>query len=689
ALGATASAGIVNWYTSITGGTSIASGTTFNTPVINNTTTYYVDATNNNCTTLSRTSVVATVNPDLIASVSINASTTSVCGGSPITFTATPTNGGTSPTYQWKLNGTNVGTGGSTYILSNPVVGDSVNVVMTSNATPCLLNSTANATGIKLNNSTVNPGVSIASNQGNTVCAGASITFTATPSNGGTTPSYQWYRNNIAVGTNSSTYVTSTLNQGDSIRVTLTSNASCLSTSTAQSNIIVMTVNSIPSIGTQPAVQRIVSGSQATFSITATNASSYQWQNNGSGTFVNLTNGSAFNGATSPTLTVLNTSNLNNIYFRVITTNTCGNRNSDSVQLLINSKPLALNDTLNVVQGKSDSATVLANDTDPDGQLSNPLIISGPNHGSAVVLTSGRIHYIPLANYYGLDTITYRVCDNGNPIACDTARVLIRVNAKPIVLRDTININEDDSIIYNVRINDNDPDGTLSNPSIINPPANGTLIILPNGNIKFKPNPNFFGLDSFMYRVCDNGMPVVCDSTWVRLIINAVNDGPDAVNDTINLNEDDSVIINVRLNDVDIDGTLSNPVAITNPTNGTITILPNGNIRYIPNPNYFGIDSFMYRVCDNGVPIKCDSAWVRLHVNAVNDGPDAVNDTINLNEDDSVIINVRLNDVDIDGTLSNPVAITNPTNGTITILPNGNIRYIPNPNYFGIDSFMY
>ncbi|MFN5544893.1 MAG: tandem-95 repeat protein [Bacteroidota bacterium] len=688
-LGATASAGIVNWYTSITGGISVGTGTSFTTPAINATTTYYVDASNNGCTTATRSSVVATVNPNLTASVSINASTTSVCGSSPITFTATPTNGGTNPTYQWKLNGNNVGTGGTSYILSNPVVGDSVNVVMTSNATPCLLNSTANAIGIKLNNSTVTPSVSIVSNQGSTVCAGASVTFTATALNGGTTPSFQWYRNNIAVGTNASTYITTLLAQGDSIRVALTSNAACLTTSTAQSNILVMTVNNLPSITAQPILQRIITGSQANFSVTATNANTYQWQSSNGGSFSNLTNGSVYSGVSTASLTILNSAGLNNTLYRVVTTNTCGNRQSDSVPLFINTKPLALNDTLNVAQGKSDSVAVLLNDTDPDGQLFNPVIIVGPINGTAVVLPSGKIQYTPGANYYGLDTITYRVCDNGNPIACDTARVFIRINAKPIASRDTISVNEDDSVIFNVRLNDLDPDGTLSNPVIINPPANGTIIILPNGNIKFKPNPNFFGLDSFMYRVCDNGMPVICDSAWVRLIVNSVNDGPDAVNDSININEDDSVIINVRINDTDIDGTLGNPITVTNPINGTISILPNGNIKYIPNPDYFGLDSFMYRVCDNGMPVKCDSAWVRLIINPVNDGPDAVNDSININEDDSVIINVRINDTDIDGTLSNPIAITNPRNGTISILPNGNIKYIPNPNYFGLDSFMY
>lgn len=61
-LSATASAGSLNWYAAASGGSSLYTGTTFTTPSVSSNTTYYVDATFNGCTTLSRTPVVATVN---------------------------------------------------------------------------------------------------------------------------------------------------------------------------------------------------------------------------------------------------------------------------------------------------------------------------------------------------------------------------------------------------------------------------------------------------------------------------------------------------------------------------------------------------------------------------------------------------------------------------------------------------
>ncbi|NTW32339.1 MAG: hypothetical protein HGB12_06905, partial [Bacteroidetes bacterium] len=82
-----------------------------------------------------------TVNSNLTASVSIGATATTFCSGTNVTFTATPTNGGSAPAYQWKVNGSNVGTNSATYSNSSLTNGNTITCVMTSNATPCLAGS--------------------------------------------------------------------------------------------------------------------------------------------------------------------------------------------------------------------------------------------------------------------------------------------------------------------------------------------------------------------------------------------------------------------------------------------------------------------------------------------------------------------------------------------------------------------
>jgi hypothetical protein len=184
-----------------------------------------------------------TVNPNIPASVSIAASATTICSGTSVTFTATPTNGGSTPSYQWYVGATPVGTNSANFTSSALTNGNSVSVVMTSNAT-CISGSPATSNSISITvNPTLTASVSIAASA-TTICSGTSVTFTATPTNGGASPSYQWKVNGVNVGTNSETFTSSALTNGDTVSVVMTSNASpCLTGSPATSNSISMTVS--------------------------------------------------------------------------------------------------------------------------------------------------------------------------------------------------------------------------------------------------------------------------------------------------------------------------------------------------------------------------------------------------------------------------------------------------------------
>ena len=132
-----------------------------------------------------------TLSNSLTASVSISASATTVCAGTAITFTATPTNGGSAATYQWRINGVNVsGATNATFTSSTLNNNDQVSVVMTAGGTGtgCISGSpaTSNSIGITLSNS-LTASVSIVADQTN-VCAGTAITFTASATNSGSAP---------------------------------------------------------------------------------------------------------------------------------------------------------------------------------------------------------------------------------------------------------------------------------------------------------------------------------------------------------------------------------------------------------------------------------------------------------------------------------------------------------------------
>src|SRR5688572_12151283 len=258
--------------------------------------------------------IAMTVGSTVVPAVSISADPGNrICAGTNVTFTATPTNGGT-PSYQWKLNGNNVGTNSMTYSNSTIVNGDVVTVVMTSSL-GCASPTTSTSNGITMTVTlTVAPSVNISANPGNTICAGTNVTFTASPTNGGT-PSYQWKLNGNNVGTNSATYSNSTLVNGDVVTVVMTSSLGCASPANATSNAITMTVGAtvVPavSISANPG-NTICAGTNVTFTATPANGgtASYRWKLNGNNVGTNSSTYSNSALANGDVVTVVITSSL-------------------------------------------------------------------------------------------------------------------------------------------------------------------------------------------------------------------------------------------------------------------------------------------------------------------------------------------------------------------------------------------
>jgi hypothetical protein len=154
----------------------------------------------------------------------------------------------------------NVGTNSPNYSYI-PLNGNVVSCVLTSSNTTCISNNPATSNQeIMVVNTNLVVGVSIAASS-NPVCAGTSVTFTATPVNGGALPSYQWKVNGISVGGNSPAYTYNPAS-GDQVSCILTSNLSCTTNNPATSNTINMTINSSP----------VVTFSKCNDTITTTNA---------------------------------------------------------------------------------------------------------------------------------------------------------------------------------------------------------------------------------------------------------------------------------------------------------------------------------------------------------------------------------------------------------------------------------
>ncbi|MFM2269910.1 MAG: hypothetical protein RL757_3351, partial [Bacteroidota bacterium] len=376
-----------------------------------------------------------------------------------------------------------------------------------------------------------------------------------------------------------------------------------------------------------------------------------------------------------------------------------------------NNAPIAINDINVTLQGVLATGSLTGNDSDPDGNTItiNTTPVQNSSHGSIVILPNGTYTYTPTASYVGMDTVLYKICDNGVPSLCDTAKLIIEirptsgngVNQQPIALDDNTSTPSDTPIRIAVKSNDTDPDGnTLGNPTLIGTPIGGTPVVNPDGTVTFTPAPGFSGSAVFQYSVCDNGSPVKCDTASVNINVypdpNQANVVPNAIDDAAITSVNTPVSGNAATNDSDPNaGQILTYTQLTAATNGTLTLSATGLYTYTPNTGFVGTDSVQYRACDNGSPILCDVAWIRITVQpatppATNVKPVANDDAPTTTVNTPIVIPVKANDFDPNGDpLNNPTIIGTPTGGTPVVNPDGTVTFTPTPGFVGTAVFEY
>jgi len=191
-------------------------------------------------------------------SIAITNGSNPSCAGQNITFTATPINGGTTPIYQWLVNGATAGTNSPTLNITTLTTGQIVTCAMTSNL-PGVIGSPANSNSLTI---TINPLPAVGTTAtATTLCAGASTTITGTGAN-----TYTWNP-----GALSGTSITVSPSSTTTYTVTGTTTATgCTNVSTR-----LITINALPAVGTTATATTLCAGASTT--LTGTGANTYTW----------------------------------------------------------------------------------------------------------------------------------------------------------------------------------------------------------------------------------------------------------------------------------------------------------------------------------------------------------------------------------------------------------------------------
>ena len=349
----------------------------------------------------------------------------------------------------------------------------------------------------------------------------------------------------------------------------------------------------------------------------------------------------------------------------------------------VNDPPLARADSATTPEDSVVTISVIANDSDPEG---DPLIIESvtqPSHGT--VVTSGfSIIYTPDPDFVGADTFTYTITDaRGGRSTAEVGIMILQVNDPPRAQDDAQTTREGVPVDVLVLANDADPDGDTLRIESVTQPANGT-VVNEGGLLTYTPASGTSGTDSFQYVVSDGNGGT--GTAYVTILVQAVNDPPLAQDDSVTTDVGTLVVIPVLANDSDPDGDFLLIESFTSPQHGSV-LNARTNLSYIPDAGFEGTDTFSYTTSDgNG---GSSQATVTVSVAGVNEAPIAQDDSAITDEGVSVTVPVLLNDTDPDG---DPLVIESiaslPEHGRVEIQDN-QLIYTPDAGFDGVESFSY
>ncbi len=351
-------------------------------------------------------------------------------------------------------------------------------------------------------------------------------------------------------------------------------------------------------------------------------------------------------------------------------------------------QPMPIDDDVSTAEDTAKDIYVLTNDSDLNGDALVVVSVGTPSNGVSEIVTvidDDWIRYTPSLNFNGVDSFTYTISDGISQATANITVTVVSDNDSPVAYDDSVSVNEDSSTTINPLNNDIDPDLDTLSIGVVGTPNNGTAV-KSGTSIIYTPNADFNGTDSFVYDASDGALS---DTGVITVTVNAVNDAPVAVNDTLSTNEDTAKTIDTRGNDTDLEGDSLTITSTTNGSKGSVAIVTSGTqVQYTPNSNQNGSDSFTYTISDgNG---GTDTASVSVTIAALDDPPNAVNDSKSTNEDVVLTFDPRTNDIEPDGQSITITSKTNGSKGVVAIVNSGTqLRYTPNANQNGSDSFTY
>ena len=168
----------------------------------------------------------------------------------------------------------------------------------------------------------------------------------------------------------------------------------------------------------------------------------------------------------------------------------------------INIVPVA--NAQSITLNEDTSKTLTLTGSDANGDTLSYTVVSQPSHGT-LSGTAPNLTYTPTANYFGVDSFTFKVNDGTDDSTVKTVNITVtdvaEPNVVPVANAQSITLNED-TANNAITLTGSDADNDALTYTIVSQPSHGTL----SGtapNLTYTPTANYFGVDSFTFKVND------------------------------------------------------------------------------------------------------------------------------------------------------------------------------------------
>ena len=202
----------------------------------------------------------------------------------------------------------------------------------------------------------------------------------------------------------------------------------------------------------------------------------------------------------------------------------------------VNDAPVAANDRRTLAEDGNVALNAKGNDSVGPSNESGTLTVtqvSDPANGTAIILTAeddptrvNSVRYKPRRNFFGSDSFTYTVCDNGTTNGspdpkCATATVFATVTAvddAPICVEGgEAEFTTSENAPF-TGIACSEVDGDEVTYTVTSDAAHGSLVFLSDGTFEYSPDGDYNGSDTLGYTGCDLGTTaLLCDTGSARV----------------------------------------------------------------------------------------------------------------------------------------------------------------------------